>query len=261
MRTSLLAVCWLVPKGYKQVTGTERMERVRKSACARASEAPELHDPSCLRPRPPPPPGIGRMPPPALLSARLARLPGAVLGQLAAGITFGQRGSHAEDCKERLLTSLGRAQREELWTAHACDPPSTERNFSQPARPHRVLRRGQGSADPKTMLSGRGAARAHASRVTAAVAPVASTAALPPCGSRLLKSQRGYHAGARALACGPMNLHIHNEPASPPRESLPRWKGRGVPVIRLREYQSCSASWGACGPEVVGPRPACRFAT
>ena len=61
------------------------MERVRKSACTRASEAPELHDPSCLRPRPPPPPGIGRMPPPALLSARLARLPGAVLGQLATG--------------------------------------------------------------------------------------------------------------------------------------------------------------------------------
>ena len=163
------------------------MERVRKSACARASEAPELHDPSCLRPRPPPPPGIGRMPPPAssapawraclaLCSGNLPRAP------------FGQRGSHAEVRKERLLSSLGRAQREELWVAHACDPPLTERKYGQPARPHRVLRRGPGSADPKTMLSGRGAARAHASRDTAAVAPVASTAALPPRGSRPLQA-------------------------------------------------------------------------
>ena len=101
---------------------------------------------------------------------------------------FGQRGSHAEVRKERLLSSLGRAQREELWVAHACDPPLTERKYGQPARPHRVLRRGPGSADPKTMLSGRGAARAHASRDTAAVAPVACTAALPPRGSRPLQA-------------------------------------------------------------------------
>ena len=116
---------------------------------------------------------------------------------------FGQRGSHAEVRKERLLSSLGRAQREELWVAHACDPPLTERKYGQPARPHRVLRRGPGSADPKTMLSGRGAARAHASRNTAAVAPVASTAALPPRGSRLLKSQRGSHAGGRGTGVRP----------------------------------------------------------
>ena len=174
---------------------------------------------------------------------------------------FGQRGSHAEVRKERLLSSLGRAQREELWVAHACDPPLTERKYGQPARPHRVLRRGPGSADPKTMLSGRGAARAHASRVTAAVAPVASTAALPPRGSRLLKASADPTLEEGALACGPMSVRIHNEPASPPHESLPRWKGRAVPVIRLRGYQTCGASWGACGPEVVGPRPACRFAT
>ena len=111
------------------------------------------------------------------------------------------------------------------------------------------------------MLSGRGAARAHASRDTAAVAPVASTAALPPRGSRLLQASADPTLEEGALARGPMSLRIHNELASPPHESLPRWKGRAVPVTRLRECQTCGASWGACGPEVVGPRPACRLAT
>ena len=111
------------------------------------------------------------------------------------------------------------------------------------------------------MLSGRGAARAHASRDTAAVAPVASTAALPPRGSRLLQASADPTLEEGALARGPMSLRIHNELASPPHESLPRWKGRAVPVIRLRGYQTCGASWGACGPEVVGPRPAWRLDT
>ena len=58
-----------------------------------------------------------------------------------------------------------------------------------------------------------------------------------------------------------MSLHLYNEPASPPHESLPRWKGRAVLDARLRGSRTYGASGGACGPEVVGPRPAWRLDT